>query len=459
MRAHLQKAKGSGGPHGIGPNWRPAWLPKPLVYVYKSDVPCTDIRRGKDRFEDALAALFDRGFLRVDDPKDAELFYHPACLVDLFMTSRITGKANAFGRSALLYHAEQRIVRQIKALGYEDRPHIVNALRCYGVREERNPANHGGGWFEAKTRHDAATNALPTLWAQFPSGIPRIDGVRVIRRPFWRFCEEAVRKIDRRRSANFPYCAARAPAAGANATTAPPPPPPKPHRERSISVLFIGSSLVHRDPAIAALNNTPGARLVLLDGKRRRLHDASLTDLMRDANYTLCPTGDTPESERIYQALEAGSIPLLDHGIGQRDGFQAPAFANWSNFSAPIRFLSRGGDQDHFRERQDCPRATVRDPERRWAALRRCIGPLQLPSADEQRRLELGVREHAADFRMCEPDNMAFASYVHRSLRLFAAEAARQDAAGVWPIGNTTNKRPLYPASISPSELSFEEVL
>ena len=101
----------------------------------------------------------------------------------------------------------------------------------------------------------------------------------------------------------------------------------------------------------------------------------------------------------------------------------------------------------------------MRDPERRWAALRRCIGPLQLPSTDEQRRLELGVREHAADFRMCEADNMAFASYVHRSLRLFAAEAARQDAAGVWPLGNTTNKRPLYPASISPSELSFEEVL
>ena len=113
------------------------------------------------------------------------------------------GGRAAFGRSALLHHAEQRIVRQIKALGYEDRPHIVNALRCYGVREERNPAN-GGRWFEANTRHDAATAALPTLWAQFPSGIPRIDGVRVIRRPFWRFCEEAVRKIDRRRSANFP---------------------------------------------------------------------------------------------------------------------------------------------------------------------------------------------------------------------------------------------------------------
>ena len=128
-----------------------------------------------------------------------------------------------------------------------------------------------------------------------------------------------------------------------------------------------------RDELIAALNNTPGASLVLLDGRRRRLHDASLTGLMRDANYTLCPTGDTPESERIYQALEAGSIPLLDHGIGQRDGFQGPAFANWSNFSAPIRFLSRGGDQDHFRERQDCPRATVRDPERRWAALRRWL--------------------------------------------------------------------------------------
>ena len=159
MRAHLQKAKGSGGPHGIGPNWRPAWLPKPLVYVYKSDVPCTDIRRGKDRFEDALAALFDRGFLRVDDPKDAELFYHPACLVDLFMTSRITGKANAFGRSALLYHAEQRIVRQIKALGYEDRPHIVK------VQTQEGPP----AWAEAIEELEKLARRKEALRALFPS--------------------------------------------------------------------------------------------------------------------------------------------------------------------------------------------------------------------------------------------------------------------------------------------------
>ena len=46
-----------------------------------------------------------------------------------------------------------------------------------------------------------------------------------------------------------------------------------------------------------------------------------------------------------------------------------------------------------------------------------------------------------------------------RRANLAREMAARQDAAGVWPLGNTTNKRPLYPASIAPSELSFEEVL
>ena len=314
MRAHLQKAKGSGGPHGIGPNWRPAWLRSRSFTctrrraVHRHSAAARTLR---GRARRALRPRFPRG-----RPEGRRLFYHPACLVDLFMTSRITGKAKAFGAVGA---APPRRAAHCPA---DQGARLRTAAHCQRAscrRSRRNPAN-GGRWFEANTRHDAATAALPTLWAQFPGGIPRIDGVRVIRRPFWRFCEEAVRKIDRRRSANFPTAPrAQRPARTRRRRAA----AAEPSRAEHLGALHRQLARAPRS-AIAALNNTPGSRLVLLDGKRRRLHDASLTDLMRDANYTLCPTGDTPESERSTRRSRPARSRCSTTGSVSETAFRRP---------------------------------------------------------------------------------------------------------------------------------------
>ena len=63
--------------------------------------------------------------------------------------------------------------------------------------------------------------------------------------------------------------------------------------------------------AIGALKRTPNSKLVAIGNQavRRgqyntsfRADDERLTR-MREATYTLCPPGHTPESQRIYQAI------------------------------------------------------------------------------------------------------------------------------------------------------------
>ena len=69
--------------------------------------------------------------------------------------------------------------------------------------------------------------------------------------------------------------------------------------------------------------------MVLLKGRSRRAAD-SVLQLMQDAVYTLCPEGDTPDSERIYHAISHGSIPVLN------DAFQPPPLVDWSTLSTRI---------------------------------------------------------------------------------------------------------------------------
>ena len=68
-------------------------------------------------------------------------------------------------------------------------------------------------------------------------------------------------------------------------------------------------SLGGRHREIGALMRTPNAKLVAIDNQTRRGQyntsfraDDERLKPMREATYTLCPTGDTPESQRIYQA-------------------------------------------------------------------------------------------------------------------------------------------------------------
>ena len=60
------------------------------VFVYKNDVPCIATRTSgaRTRFESHLAQLFATGWHRTDVPEKADIFYHPACLVERFWRNR-----------------------------------------------------------------------------------------------------------------------------------------------------------------------------------------------------------------------------------------------------------------------------------------------------------------------------------------------------------------------------------
>ena len=140
--------------------------------------------------------------------------------------------------------------------------------------------------------------------------------------------------------------------------------------------------------AISALRNTSGARLVAIDDLARRgqynttfsADDERMTP-MREATYTLCPPGDTPESQRIYQAISQGSIPLLN------SHFQRPSIVNWSALSVPIRILP-----DHLG------------------------GGLALLNAEEQRAAQWEVWRERRSIT-CEASNPRFRDYVEKGLR------------------------------------------
>ena len=157
-------------------------------------------------------------------------------------------------------------------------PVIVNALRCFSQRPSKT---------------EEIAYGFPILWGGHQ---------------FLRFCAEAFPKLDSELSLYLPYCPA---------TPWVVPPGPSPNFDRPVKVLFQGGVRTgrFRYRAITALKRTPNARLVAIDKQARMgqyntsflAGDERLTP-MREATYTLCPAGHTPESQRIYQA----SITQID---------------------------------------------------------------------------------------------------------------------------------------------------
>ena len=352
--------------------------PPPLVYLYEHNASgyCTNARHGMDLFEQKLPALFASGFLRTTDPARATLFYHPACLVDTFFRAReLTNPRNRL-RLTRLY--ERRVLAEMDALGYSHMPHVVHALRCHTTHMPWGQVTWGNTMY-------------PQLWKN-------------VSRFRFRVCSEAFPLVDADFSLHMPFCPSG-------------PSPPTPLRlERSVRVLFIGSELAYvttRARAIHALNRTPGARLELLNRdaacsgssncraplESSRLMQSSRLEAMRDAMYTVCPAGDAPDSPRIYQALAAGSVPLIERDL------QVVGFADWSQFSLRLDAAcagcrTRGIDLAGCA----CPDASMSN----------------LPTGDRAVVLQRAVHEHARTFE-CEPGNAAFTSYVERSLRRFRA--------------------------------------
>ena len=320
------------------------------VFMYNSSLGCSSDARGHPfLFQQKLFALFEGGFMRTHDPSRASIFFHPACLVDLFF--RMRGQRNRKQVAAAL---ELQVLDDIARVGWAHKPHIVNALRCFTA--------------DLTTRNMAVARTagvFPVLWSS----------------RFFRFCAEAFPRLNQNTSIYMPYC------------TRTPAPQPALKPDRPISIVFVGTvpkrrggTRARRIATIAALRRTPGAKIELLGSRAADVNvSARAIELMRDATYTLCPYGDTPESRRIYQALSVGSIPIVE------DDFQRPAFAPWGSFSTRIQRLCEC--------RCACPNATFR-----------------LPSAWRQRSLQLSAVRHAKTFE-CEPDNPAFTTYIQRAVR------------------------------------------
>ena len=231
-------------------------------------------------------------------------------------------------------------------------PVIVNSLRRY----TRSPGDK-----------EDMKRGFPILWS----------GHR-----FLRFCEEAYPSLDSKLSLYIPYC-----------PSAPwiVPPGLSPNFDRPVTVLFqggVGTGHGVRLRAVAALNRTSGAKLVAIDNQKQsgqydtlfRTDDERMAP-MREATYTLCPPGDTPESQRIYQAISQGSIPLLNAH------FQRPSIVNWSALSVPIRILPA-----HLG------------------------GGLALLNAEEQRAAQWEVWRERRSIT-CEASNPRFRDYVEKGLR------------------------------------------
>ena len=321
----------------------------PRIWVINTSVhECHNSRKGKDLFEEKLPALFRTGFLRAASLADADVIYHPACLVDAYFRLRKRDPRR-------LRAVESRVMREVEVAAratVKRTPVIVNSLRCYtrspGVKEDME-------------------RGFPILWS----------GHR-----FLRFCMQAYPSLDSKLSLYIPYC-----------PSAPwiVPPGLSPNFDRPVKVLFqggVGTGHGVRLRAVAALNRTSGAKLVAIDNQKQsgqydtlfRTDDERMAP-MREATYTLCPPGDTPESQRIYQAISQGSIPLLNAH------FQRPSIVNWSALSVPIRILPA-----HLG------------------------GGLALLNAEEQRAAQWEVWRERRSIT-CEASNPRFRDYVEKGLR------------------------------------------
>lgn len=352
------------------------------LYIYNaSSVPCParPSLNSMDRFEHKLPALFaagsqpmlPHGVELTDDPMMADVLYHPACLVRSFFTLRAAHSRKQAEVEARALEAT--VLAQITATGREHMPHIIHALRCRG-----NAADVTGEITDARY-------FFPRLWW---------GGT------FARFCVETFSRgvlLDTSTSFAMPYCPA-APAAGGSEEGAASTPPSAARRTR---VLFIGSNfssasrkplLRQRGEALAALSRTPGHEAMLLHRREMRHNPSLVAEVqqrsarrMREATYTLCPPGDAPESSRIYQALAAGSIPLVG------SAFVPAPLANEVNWSSVTHVIATDGD-----------------------------GRLVLPDAEREAALRRAVWRHRRSFE-CEPSSQLFVAYVARALRRVAA--------------------------------------
>jgi hypothetical protein len=58
--------------------------------------------------------------------------------------------------------------------------------------------------------------------------------------------------------------------------------------------------------------------------------EAEYRDILRSSKFVLCPRGNNPETFRLYEALEAGAVPLYVRSDGDEE------FWNWIRAKIPL---------------------------------------------------------------------------------------------------------------------------
>ena len=306
----------------------------PRVYVFNSTFGCSGFVDAKFRWQQEARWLIPDEML-VESPDVADVLYHPACLVDAYFNHR---SFTVEWRSASRL-VENRVLDDL-APYWRTKHIVVNALRC------TNP-DVGGARVAFRTlwrwppvargRHDAVM-ANPLRGSAAP-WVARVCGET------WSFGRA---EPDQPCSIYMPYLtdAAKSPEI-----------PSRTPAQRDIDILFVGSEMPKRWFFLQAMRNmsaTHAIRILSLSTRSsRQLHRAAkrvatarapldeklssaASALMARARFTLCPPGDTLESQRIYQALQHGSIPLI------HDRFSGPSFLNWSAISYPLHVRHDG---------------------------------------------------------------------------------------------------------------------
>ncbi|KAH9260462.1 hypothetical protein BASA82_000140 [Batrachochytrium salamandrivorans] len=133
----------------------------------------------------------------------------------------------------------------------------------------------------------------------------------------------------------------------------------KPASQRKYVYNFLGSMT---SPSRSILKSVLGADLATAANTKRFPNFLHITDkwhikvtksngyiepdqykrVLLDSMFTLCPTGHNPEAYRIYEALEAGSIPVLGLDRYYRHARCHDAFKPFIEANAPFVYLGNG---------------------------------------------------------------------------------------------------------------------
>uniref|UniRef100_A0A914DPF2 Glycosyltransferase n=1 Tax=Acrobeloides nanus TaxID=290746 RepID=A0A914DPF2_9BILA len=113
-------------------------------------------------------------------------------------------------------------------------------------------------------------------------------------------------------------------------------------------VNFIGSIRSNRQEMVDKIKNVNISSYINVQANwasKDGINVVNYRDILRESAFTLAPWGNNPESLRLYEALEAGSIPIFQKLDSKRspmtpmgENNPIPQFANWDD---AIKFVEK----------------------------------------------------------------------------------------------------------------------